>query len=99
LWLAEGETERLLPEGCLPPVFEKFAVPLAEDVALEGDAMELPGELRLTRFRYRPRFDVIARDYLALERPGREPRAALGPTIAGALRHLATALALSRQGS
>ena len=80
-----------LPEGALEHVMHRYGRPLAEDVSADGPAMDLGGGRALSRLRFRPRYDVIARDYLVLEEPGQEPLAELAIAVTAALVHLAKA--------
>jgi len=100
LALITGAQAAPLPEGALEAVLARYGKPLAfaeSDVAIE-ESLELGPGRRLIRFRFRPRFDVIARDYLALCVPGEDPICELAVTVTGALEHLARSLAqASRQ--
>ncbi len=55
----------------------RYGRPLDEAVPLAGPALELGEGRRLVQLRFRPRFDVIARDYLVLEAPPEPPFAEL----------------------
>lgn len=78
-----------LPDGALEHVMHRYGRPLADDVAAEGPSLDLGGGRALKRLRFRPRYDVIARDYLVLEEPGAEPLAELAIAVTAALVHLA----------
>ncbi len=100
LTLVAGTKAAPLPEGALEAVLARYGKPLAfaeSEVAVE-ESLELGQGRRLIRFRFRPRFDVIARDYLALCVPGEDPVCELAVTVTGALEHLARSWAeASRQ--
>jgi len=100
----ECEEGRLpLPDGSLDAVMARYGKPLAipdGNSELESaelgpwntkieETLELGAGRYLTRFRFRARFDVIARDYLAWLTPDREPLCELATGVAAALRHLA----------
>jgi hypothetical protein len=54
-------------------------------------SLDLGDGSALRVLRHRALYDGIARDFVVLERPGRDPVAELGVTIASALAHLARA--------
>jgi hypothetical protein len=91
LSLVTGALAAPLPEGALEAVLARYGKPLAfaESDAATEESLELGQGRRLIRFRFRPRFDVIARDYLALCVPGEDPICELAVTVTGALEHLA----------
>ena len=70
---------------------------IAESDAAVEESLDLGLGRRLIRFRFRPRFDVIARDYLALCVPGQDPVCELAVAVTGALEHLARSWAAARQ--
>lgn len=82
-----------LPDGSLEHVMHRYGRPLSEQVVADGPALDLGGGRALRRLRFRPRYDVIARDYLVLEEPGAEPLAELAVAVTAALVHLAKAAA------
>jgi hypothetical protein len=91
----DAGSPRPLPTGAVAAVMRRFGAPPAEDprdeaVSEERPSLSLPDGESLLRFRFRPRYDVIARDYL-LWSDGREALCALSVTVAGALEHLAVA--------
>jgi nucleoside-diphosphate-sugar epimerase len=83
-----------LDEGALDAVMARFGGPLetSEPVIAVG-ALDLPGGGRVRHVRHLARYDVIARDFLVHEVPGREPVCALAVTVSAALAHLARARA------
>jgi hypothetical protein len=78
-----------LADVALDAVMVRFGAPLepAEPVA-EVAKLDLGGGRALRHVRHLGRYDVIARDYLVHDVPGREPLCALATTVAGALVHL-----------
>ncbi len=77
--------------AALDAVMARYGKPLAEDVTPRGPSLDLGDGRALHRLRHLARYDVIARDFIVLVRPEREPLAELATTIAGALVHLARA--------
>ncbi len=81
-----------LPQGALEAAMGRFGAPLEEGVRLTSVGVLDLGEGRIVRHvRHLDRYDVIARDYLVYEAPGKDPLCALATTVAGALDHLARA--------
>lgn len=91
LVLVEPDAERALPDGAIEATFARFGGELDDAVNVVGDGLAIGEGASLHALRHLARYDVIARDYLVLRRPGAPARVALGVTIAGALRHLARA--------
>jgi len=85
-----------LADVALDAVMMRFGAPLepAEPLA-EVAKLDLGGGRALRHVRHLGRYDVIARDYLVHDVPGREPLCALATTVAGALVHLAARAAAS----
>jgi hypothetical protein len=88
-----------LPAGGLQAVMERFGRPLEKELAVEGPELSLADGSRVVRFRFRPRFDVIARDYLVYCAPDQEPLCELSAAVAAALEHLAAAAARRAESS
>jgi hypothetical protein len=94
-----------LPPGALVAVMKRYGKPLAiggEDAPAPPDvaalvaggvpveeSLELGEGYTLVRFRFLRRYDVIARDYLALFRPDGEALCELATAVSAALDHLA----------
>lgn len=92
LSVVDEEGAQVLPPNALPAVMERFGAPLALDAELVSVAsLDLGDGGKLRHVRHLARYDVIARDYLVYDAPGREPRCALATTVAAALGHLARA--------
>lgn len=72
----------------LDKVMTRYGRELDPDVALTGDALELPGGYRLRRLRYHAIVDAEARDYLVWERPDHAPLAVIAPMATAALRYI-----------
>jgi hypothetical protein len=95
LAIVSDEGTFALPEGALEAVLARFGAPLdrAEGLIPVG-TLDLGDRGILRHVRHLGRWDVIARDYLVLERvsgPGAEASCALATTVAGALQHLGRA--------
>jgi hypothetical protein len=85
----ETEDERVeFPEAWLHQVFARYAKALESAVAHPIEALRLPSGARLVRFRFLPRYEVIAKDYLALEDDQNAPVGELAVTLARPLLHL-----------
>lgn len=82
--------------AALDRVMTRYGRALDPDIALVGDALELPGGYRLRRLRYHAPVDATGRDYLVWERPGEEPLAVVGSMVTAALRYLVLRLAIER---
>lgn len=88
-----------LPEGAVQAVMRRYAKPL--DEALEPRVAHLDGALALgdgvslVQFRFKPRFEVIAKDYVVLRVPGQPSLAELAVSVAAALTHLAQAFGVT----
>jgi hypothetical protein len=95
--LVEGEVLPL-PDGALEAVMNRYGKPLdaAEADMMLVERLELGDGRALVRFRFMRRYDVIARDYLALHAPESEPLCEMATAIAAALGHLARRLAETR---
>jgi hypothetical protein len=104
LALATGAEVARLPEGALHAVMKHYGKPLVvgeheesprDVVALIAsgtrveETLDLGDGHTLVRFRFLRRYDVIARDYLALFRPDGEPLCELAASVTAALDHLA----------
>jgi hypothetical protein len=70
---------------------KRYGRPLEEDLHERSVAerLDLDGRRALVRFRFMARYDVIARDYLALYAPDSEPVCELATAVTAALAHLA----------
>jgi hypothetical protein len=90
LFLQVGsETATSLPVEIVEAVMTRYGKPLAPDVRLEGESLEVGGGRVLRHLRHLARYDVIARDFLVWTAPGQEPVAELAVTVAAAIVHLA----------
>lgn len=89
LVLLEGDVEVEIPEAVLGRIFARYGNPIEPSVRIEGPSLELPSGARITHLRFLARYDVIAKDYLVLERTGEEPLVELATGIVAALQHLA----------
>lgn len=95
------ETERLVlsyPGGAtdleadvVVAVMNRYGKELEPSIEARGPSVALDEEHTLVRIRHLARYDVIARDYVVLVRPGGAPLVELATAVAGALVHLAEA--------
>jgi hypothetical protein len=83
----------LLPMAVLESVMERYGKPLEDGVCLDGPELQLGEGRVLRRIRHRGFYDVIARDFLVLERPSQEPLVEMATAISAALLHFARAAA------
>jgi hypothetical protein len=74
----------------------RYGRPLEDDVALDGEALELGDGRRLRRLRYHAAVDATGRDYLVWERPDEPPLAVIATHAAAALRYLVLRLGAER---
>jgi len=79
--------------AALDRVMTRYARPLDESVALDGDSLELGDGRRLRRLRFRAAVDADGRDYLVWERPGEPAIAVIATMVTAALRYLVLRLA------
>jgi hypothetical protein len=85
-----------LSVAALDRVMCRYGKPLEDDIALDGEALELGDGRRLRRLRYHAVVDAEGRDYLVWERPGEAPLAVISTHAAAALRYLALRLSAER---
>lgn len=78
----------VLSVAALDRVMQRYGRPLEDELVVDGEALALAGGYRLRRFRFHAQVDAMGRDYLVWERPDGEPLAAIGATVAAALRFL-----------
>jgi hypothetical protein len=92
LLMVDSEEALGVPEGALDAVMMRYGAPLdpVERITVMGALVLGPGHA-IRRVRHLSGYDVIARDYLIYEAPGREPLCALATTVVGALAHLCRA--------
>jgi hypothetical protein len=81
----------------LEAVMKRFGAPLepAEPITTVA-ALDLGDGRAVRHVRHLGRYDVIARDFLVYDAPGREPLCALATTVSGALVHLGRATSAAR---
>jgi len=83
----EGVAKTEVSLAMLDGVMRRYGRPLADDVSVEEPQLQVAGRA-LSLLRYRPRYDVIARDYLVYTKAGEAPTAELATAITGALAYL-----------
>ena len=88
----------VLSVAALERVMVRYGVPLEDNVALAGDALELGDGRRLRRLRYHTPVDATGRDYLVWERPDEPPLAVIATHATAALRYLVLRLDGEREG-
>ncbi len=82
-----GRCSARLPPTAIQAVMQRYGKPL--QAPLETiERIALPGGTTLARARFRPRYDVIAKDYAVWTSEGGETFAELSVTVAAALRFL-----------
>lgn len=90
----EPEFLPLVP-GAVQRVMMRYGGVPSEDLVTSIEALApelaLEDESTLASFRFRPRYDVIAKDYLVWRPQGASPRLELAVSVAAALTHLARA--------
>ena len=91
LVLDDGDQALPLPDGAIDAVMRRYGKPLEGSLPHAEEVLDLGSGKQLVRFRFLSRFDVIARDYLALVTPNAEPVCELAVSVTGALEHLARA--------
>lgn len=84
---AEGEPKAIVPVAFLDGVMKRYGKPLDDDVELEGPRLEV-GDRTLGILRYRPRYDVIAKDYFVYAVGNETPLVELATAVSAALAYL-----------
>ena len=95
LSLVIGGDVLALPDGALEAVMRRFGKPLespSEQLRVE-ERLDLGQARSLVRFRFLARYDVIAKDYLALYDGSAEASCELATSVTAALTHLARSFA------
>lgn len=78
----------IVEHAALDAVMRRYGKPLADDIVLSGPTLELGAGRKISILRHRARYDVLEKDYLVYEAPGREPVAELATSVSAALAHL-----------
>ncbi|MGE5187366.1 MAG: hypothetical protein ACM31C_35210 [Acidobacteriota bacterium] len=86
-----------LSVAAIDRVMVRYGQPLADDIVLDGDALELGDGRRLRRLRHHAPVDATGRDYLVWERPGEAPLAVIAAHATAALRYLVLRLGAERE--
>jgi hypothetical protein len=88
----DGGAPVALGEVALEAVMARFGAPLEPSEPLIAVAtLELDGGRAVRHVRHLARYDVIARDFVVYDVPGRDSLCALAITVSAALAHLARA--------
>src|SRR5262245_24905409 len=82
--------------AALDRVMCRYARPLDESVALDGDVLHTGDGRSLRRLRYRAPVDAEGRDYLVWERSGQPAIAVIATMVTAALRYLVLRVAAER---
>ena len=86
-----------VPAGALEKVLERYGAPFDPEARIIVVAELMLGDgRRLRHVQHLAGYDVVMRDYLVLDADDREAICAPGATVAGALQHLARAVAAQR---
>jgi hypothetical protein len=83
----EGEPKKEVPLQVLDIVMRRYGKPLDDDVGIDGPRLVI-ADRTIAMLRYRPRYDVIAKDYVVYAATGEPPVAELATAVAGALQYL-----------
>jgi hypothetical protein len=83
----EGQPKAKVSHAVLDGVMRRYGKPLADDVAVNGPRLDVDG-CTLSILRYRPRYDVIAKDYLVYSASSGPPVAELATAVTGALAYV-----------
>ena len=93
LVLVSDDGNLQLPVGALRAVMTRYGAPFDPDAnSVRQATLPLECGATLHHVRHLAGYDVIARDYLVYEEPGRAALCVMATTAAGALRHLGLAL-------
>ena len=84
---ADGESKEEVPLQVLDVVMRRYGKPLDDGVTVEGPHLVVANRT-ISMLRYRPRYDVIAKDYVVYAVAGEAPLAELATGVAGALAFL-----------
>ena len=91
--ISDNDANGELSVHAVERVMLRYGRPLEPGIALDGEALALPGGFCLRRLRHHAPVDAEARDYLVWERPDGEPLAAIATMVTAALRYLVLRLA------
>ena len=92
----DDETFPLGP-GALEAVMARFGAPLEpSEPLIDVGTLDLGGGRAVRHVRHLARYDVIARDFVVYDLPGRDSLCALAVTVSAALAHLGRASAAAR---
>ena len=80
----EGEPKKDVPLQVLDVVMRRYGKALEDDVSIDGPRLVV-ADRTIAMLRYRPRYDVIAKDYIVYRVAGGPPVAELATAVAGAL--------------
>jgi hypothetical protein len=84
----DDEIEAEISVEIFAAVIRRYGKPLADEVTVTGDRLDLPRGDSLVLLRHLATYDIIAKDYLVYTCPPDPPIAELATSIAGALTYL-----------
>src|SRR5689334_17163507 len=87
LFHVEGEPTAIVPVAFLDGVMKRYGKPLDDEVELTGSRLEVR-DRKLAILRYRPRYDVIAKDYFVYAIGNETPLVELATSVSAALTYL-----------
>jgi hypothetical protein len=80
----EGEPKKEVPLQVVDVVMRRYGKPLDDDVSVDAPGLVI-ADRTIAMLRYRPRYDVIAKDYVVYTAEGERPVAELATAVTGAL--------------
>jgi hypothetical protein len=86
--VVEGEPKKEVPLQVVDVVMRRYGKPLDDDVSVDGPGLII-GDRTIAMLRHRPRYDVIAKDYVVYRAADEPPVAELATAVTGALIFLA----------
>ena len=82
--VVEGEPKKEVPLQVIDVVMRRYGKPLDDDVNVDAPGLVI-ADRTIAMLRYRPRYDVIAKDYVVYTAEGGRPVAELATAVTGAL--------------
>jgi hypothetical protein len=83
----EGEGRAHVPIAFLDGIMARYGRELEDEVACDGPRLAVEGRT-LSMLRYRPRYDVVAKDYFIYAKRDAPPVAELATAVTAALEYL-----------
>jgi len=82
--VVEGEPKKEVPLQVIDVVMRRYGKPLDDDVSIDAPGLVI-ADKTIAMLRYRPRYDVIAKDYVVYTVADERPVAELATAVTGAL--------------